>query len=1015
MKQLKLTLLLTLLMSMVCIEATSHDIEVANSNGVTIYYIWTNNRTALSVSYCGSSPYSSSNKYTGSVVIPASVTYNGSTYPVTSIGSYAFYGCSGLTSVTIPNSVTSICSSAFNGCSGLTSVTIGNSVTSIGSSAFNGCSGLTSVTIPNSVTSIGNSAFNGCSSLTSLNIPNSVTSIGDGAFGRCSCLKSIMVASGNTTFDSRSNCNAIIETASNKLIAGCKNTMIPSSVTSIGEYAFSGCSGLTSVTIPNSVTSIGSEAFGGCSGLKKVNISDVVAWCNISFGNSYSNPLYYAHHLYLNGSEIKDLVIPSSVNKLNSYSFYGGYFSSVFVPSSIKMFESGKFIFGYAHIGSININWYIPNSCLSGAVIDCVVINENAYSAGTYAFYNATINEVIIPYSEEAYSYNSSSDYYGIFGNCTIKKVTVDRNIKDTSYYNSARGAFFDCKIDTMIIGPNAINYAYEYLYDGCEINDLYFNGLTEINTMAYYNDGSYYNTKIKNLHLSDGLTTIKEKAFYNTDGAYLIKNHLILPQSLVSVGSKGLYAFEDYISVSCFANTPPSIEDDTFADNTYKNTLYVPIGSKSLYENAKGWNKFAEIVEIPCKDQNITFADINVKNMCVKLWDIDGDGELTCNEAALVKSLYGFANTSFVDEYAKIYTSFEELEHFTGLEEIPYMLFSQCSNLSSIRIPNNIKKIGDYAFQGCEKLSSILIPNSVTSIGNCAFQYCSGLTSVTVMMKTPIEITENTFGYRNNAILYVPYGCKAAYESAEYWQEFKEIVELEPDEPEQIEVTDIAQLDNAIYIEPVEGLVGTTIDMYVKMKNTLTPVGCSFMLTLPDGLRLLKDEDGDVVYQLGNRARKMSLNMKDWDNGSYDFALTPSTGTATISGNDDVVVTFQLLIPEDMEAGDYKLMLTKCLIQSKADGTTQDYPLSDVVTKLTVEDYILGDVNGDRNVTPSDAIMTLYHYFNVEQTGFNVKAADVNVDGNVTPADAIETLYIYFNTGSQGNARQMQQTLDPQ
>ncbi len=282
-------------------------------------------------------------------------------------------------------------------------------------------------------------------------------------------------------------------------------------------------------------------------------------------------------------------------------------------------------------------------------------------------------------------------------------------------------------------------------------------------------------------------------------------------------------------------------------------------------------------------------------------------------------------------------------------------------------------------------------------------------------MMKTPIEITENTFGYRNNAILYVPYGCKAAYESAEYWQEFKEIVELEPDEPEQIEVTDIAQLDNAIYIEPVEGLVGTTIDMYVKMKNTLTPVGCSFMLTLPDGLRLLKDEDGDVVYQLGNRARKMSLNMKDWDNGSYDFALTPSTGTATISGNDDVVVTFQLLIPEDMEAGDYKLMLTKCLIQSKADGTTLDYPLSDVVTKLTVEDYILGDVNGDRNVTPSDAIMTLYHYFNVEQTGFNVKAADVNVDGNVTPADAIETLYIYFNTGSQGNARQMQQTLDPQ
>ena len=969
MKQLHLhiTFLLTLLMSMVCIEATSHDIEVANSNGVTIYYIWTNNRTALSVSYCGSSPYSSSNKYTGSVVIPASVTYNGSTYPVTSI-----------------------CSSAFNGCSGLTSVTIGNSVTSIGSSAFNGCSGLTSVTIP-----------------------NSVTSIGDGAFGRCSCLKSIMVASGNTTFDSRSNCNAIIETASNKLIAGCKNTMIPSSVTSIGEYAFSGCSGLTSVTIPNSVTSIGSEAFGGCSGLKKVNISDVVAWCNISFGNSYSNPLYYAHHLYLNGSEIKDLVIPSSVNKLNSYSFYGGYFSSVFVPSSIKMFESGKFIFGDAHIGSININWYIPNSCLSGAVIDCVVINENAYSAGTYAFYNATINEVIIPYSEEAYSYNSSRDYYGIFGNCTIKKVTVDRNIKDTSYYNSARGAFFDCKIDTMIIGPNAINYAYEYLYDGCEINDLYFNGLTEINTMAYYNDGSYYNTKIKNLHLSDGLTTIKEKAFYNTDGAYLIKNHLILPQSLVSVGSKGLYAFEDYISVSCFANTPPSIEDDTFADNTYKNTLYVPIGSKSLYENAKGWNKFAEIVEIPCKDQNITFADINVKNMCVKLWDIDGDGELTCNEAALVKSLYGFANTSFVDEYAKIYTSFEELEHFTGLEEIPYMLFSQCSNLSSIRIPNNIKKIGDYAFQGCEKLSSILIPNSVTSIGNCAFQYCSGLTSVTVMMKTPIEITENTFGYRNNAILYVPYGCKAAYESAEYWQEFKEIVELEPDEPEQIEVTDIAQLDNAIYIEPFEGRVGDDVNIEVRLKNVEEATSYGFELVLPEGMSIATEADGsfDEQVTLSTRHKGHSAVTNKLSATTYKVAVA-SMNSKLLTGNDGVVVTIKAHVADNMAVGQYPVVIQDPLLVN-GDATKPD--MQETTTAVTIEDYVKGDVDGDTEVDLADAVIVINHYVGKPVNKFNEKAADVDGDGIVDLADAVKIINYYVGKIPSLSRKYIADELDPQ
>ena len=210
----------------------------------------------------------------GDIVIPSSVSREGKTYSVTSIGGYAFSGCSGLTSVTIGNSVMEIRSEAFSGCSGLTSVTIGNSVTEIAWNAFDGCSGvktliyaegctnilktglrsITSVTIPNSATSIGDGAFSGCSGLTSITIPNRVKSIGNHAFEGCSGLTSVTI--GNSVMEIRS-----------EAFSGCSgltSVTIPNSVTSIGDAAFRGCSGLTSITIPNRVTSIGDDAFSDC-------------------------------------------------------------------------------------------------------------------------------------------------------------------------------------------------------------------------------------------------------------------------------------------------------------------------------------------------------------------------------------------------------------------------------------------------------------------------------------------------------------------------------------------------------------------------------------------------------------------------------------------------------------------------------------------------------------------------------------------------------------------------------
>ena len=204
--------------------------------------------------------------YSGDIAIPQAVTYLGLTYTVTRIGDGAFYNCSGLTSITIPNSVISIGDYAFSNCSGLTSITIPNSVTSIGGSAFRECSSLTSITIPEGVTTIGGETFIGCSALTSVTIPKGVTSIEWSAFAGCSSLTSVTIPEGVTSIGNWTfqDCSALT------------SVTIPSSVTSIGESAFASCYSLTSVTIPDGVTSIGNWAFLNCSALTSVTISSSV-------------------------------------------------------------------------------------------------------------------------------------------------------------------------------------------------------------------------------------------------------------------------------------------------------------------------------------------------------------------------------------------------------------------------------------------------------------------------------------------------------------------------------------------------------------------------------------------------------------------------------------------------------------------------------------------------------------------------------------------------------------------
>ncbi len=186
--------LLFLFMMLLPMVASAHDIEVANADGVTIYYKYINGSTELEVTHQGSGASRDySLLYTGSIVIPSEVTYDSKTLKVTRIGTNAFNGCESLTSVTIPSGVTSIGTATFYGCKGLTSVTIPSGVTSIGRDAFEYCSGLTSIEIPNSVTSIGRDAFYECSGLTSVTIGNSVKSIGTNAFYNCKSLTSVTI------------------------------------------------------------------------------------------------------------------------------------------------------------------------------------------------------------------------------------------------------------------------------------------------------------------------------------------------------------------------------------------------------------------------------------------------------------------------------------------------------------------------------------------------------------------------------------------------------------------------------------------------------------------------------------------------------------------------------------------------------------------------------------------------------------------------------------------------------
>ena len=324
-------------------------------------------------------------KYSGSITIPSKIIYNDETYDVTYIGEEAFSGCSDLTSVTIPNSVESIewnafqaCigltsitipnsvrfieRDAFMNCSGLTSVTLGNSVTKIGDLAFFCCSNLVSINIPESVTSIGDQAFYACWHLTSINIPSSVTNIGHDAFFICAGLTSISVEEGNTVYDSRDNCNAIILTDKDEMVVACKNTTFPKSVNSIAKAAFN-CLDITSFKLPKTVTKIDGSPVYRCPELASIvveegnEIYDSRDNCNAIIGTSSNTLIAGCNNTVIPNSvteignqafdgciNLESIVIPNSVTTIGSQAFSGcKKLESIVIPNSVTTINYGAF------------------------------------------------------------------------------------------------------------------------------------------------------------------------------------------------------------------------------------------------------------------------------------------------------------------------------------------------------------------------------------------------------------------------------------------------------------------------------------------------------------------------------------------------------------------------------------------------------------------------------------------------------------------------------------------------